>query len=392
LALFRRAGLTTSLAAPTGRAAKRMQEATDQAATTLHRLLEVDPATNSFRHNRDAPLELDALIVDETSMVDIPLFDALLDALPDRARLVLVGDVDQLPSVGPGAILRDVIDSKTVMTVRLTEVFRQAGSSQIVQGAHAVLRGDVPGSSTPNARASAPRAPNGELFFVVREDPDEAAATICDFVQKHIPRAFGLSSMTDIQVLVPMLKTSVGTRALNQMLQARLNPPSNGGRDPSAEITRGEVIFRDGDRVMQIRNDYEREIFNGDIGRVTHIQKGTGGEPPIVTVDFDQRSVTCQGEQLDELVHAYACTVHKAQGSEYPAVVLGLLRTHYVMLARKLLYTAITRAKRLCVIVGSQRALADAARDLQGEERRTTLARKLAEHGAALESELIKRE
>lgn len=364
LALFHDAKLKTALAAPTGRAAKRMTEATGSAATTIHRLLEVDPRRGQFSRNEISPLEIQAVIVDESSMIDVALAHSLMKAIPDGARVVLVGDVDQLPSVGPGSVLRDAIVSGVVPTARLTEVFRQAETSQIVQGAHAILRGEEP---RPSESMSGSRTASGELFVVERADPEEAAKTIVDIVEGRIPKAFGLDPKRDVQVLVPMVRGSVGTRSLNEALQARLNPTG-------IELRRGNTVFRVGDRVMQMRNDYDREIFNGDVGFVSAIDE----EEEILTLKLEEgRDVMAEGDELDELSLAYACTVHKAQGSEYPAIVIGLVNQHFVMLARKLLYTAVTRARRLAVIVGSRWALREAVRDARGEERRTTLARLL---------------
>ncbi len=383
LALFadpRGANLTVALAAPTGRAAKRMSEATGREAATIHRLLEVDPRKQRFTRDEEKPLGVGALIVDETSMVDVPLAHSLLRALSTGTRVVLVGDVDQLPSIGPGAVLRDVIQSGVVPVVRLTEVFRQAGASAIIAGAHAILRGDVPEPS--GALSGGTSAKGGELFVIERGTPEEAAKTLVDVVERHIPRAFGLDPRRDVQVLVPMVRGLVGTRALNLELQARLNPP----RENVGEVRRGGTVFRAGDRVMQMRNDYDREVFNGDVGFVGEIL-GAGGvtdddddSPPRLVVRLEEgRDVPYADEDLDDLTLAYACTVHKAQGSEYPAVVIGLVNQHFVMLARKLLYTAVTRAKRLVVLVGSKWALREAVRDARGEERRTTLARRLRE-------------
>ncbi len=364
LALFEGARLRTALAAPTGRAAKRMNEATAHAATTIHRLLEVDPRKGRFTRDEMTPLDVDALIVDESSMVDVPLAHALVRAIPSGARLVLVGDVDQLPSVGPGSVLRDAIQSGVIPTARLTEVFRQAGSSRIVQGAHAILRGDEPASSPPNRMTGSPA---GELFIVERERPEEAARTIVEIVEQRIPKAFGLDPKREVQVLVPMVRGAVGVRALNAELQARLNPTGH-------EVKRGTNVFRVGDRVMQMRNDYDREIFNGDVGFITDVDDESGA----LTIRLEEgREVTAEDDELDELSLAYACTIHKSQGSEYPAVVIGLVNQHFVMLARKLFYTAVTRARKLVVIVGSRWAIREAIRDARGEERRTTLARRL---------------
>jgi exodeoxyribonuclease V alpha subunit len=368
LALLGRS-LRVALTAPTGRAAKRMTEATGREATTIHRLLAIDPRTRRFKHDEATPLEIDALVVDESSMVDVFLAHALVRALPQRARLVLVGDVDQLPSVGPGAFLRDVIDSGVVPTARLRDVFRQAASSRIIAGAHAILHGRMPEPSERAARSSGGKAA-GELFIIERKDPEEAARTIVEVVEQRLPRAFGFDPKREIQVLVPMIRGVVGTRALNVELQARLNPTG-----PSFQ--RSGTLYRIGDRVMQTRNDYDRDVFNGDVGSVAAV-RGEDGEGPSVEVRLeDGRMVAYEDEDLDDLVLAYACTVHKAQGSEYPAVVIGLVNQHYLLLARKLLYTAVTRGKQLVVIVASPWALREAVRDARGEERRTTLARLL---------------
>jgi exodeoxyribonuclease V alpha subunit len=367
--------LRVALTAPTGRAAKRMTEATGREATTIHRLLAIDPRTRRFKHDEATPLEIDALVVDESSMVDVYLAHALVRALPKRARLVLVGDVDQLPSVGPGAFLRDVIESGVVPTARLRDVFRQAASSRIISGAHAILHGRMPEPSeraergAGGARGAGGKAA-GELFIIERKDPEEAARTIADVVEQRLPRAFGFDPKREVQVLVPMIRGVVGTRALNVELQARLNPTG-----PSFQ--RSGTIYRVGDRVMQTRNDYDRDVFNGDVGSVAEV-RGEDGEGPSVTVRLeDGRMVDYDDEDLDDLVLAYACTVHKAQGSEYPAVVIGLVNQHYMLLARKLLYTAVTRGKQLVVIVASPWALREAVRDARGEERRTRLARLL---------------
>ena len=375
LSLLEGARLRTVLAAPTGRAAKRMAEATGREAMTIHRLLEVDPRKQRFSRDEHNPIDAQALVVDEASMVDVPLAHALMRATAKGTRVILVGDVDQLPSIGPGAVLRDVIESGVVPTVRLTEVFRQAGSSRIVQGAHAILRGEPPTPS--GAMGGARSAPSGELFLVERAEPEDAARTIVEIVESRIPRAFSLDPRRDVQVLVPMVRGVVGTRALNVDLQARLNPPREGG----AEARRGQTIFRVGDRVMQMRNDYDREVWNGDVGFVqsirAHDDEGDDDKTRLTVRLEEGREVAYEDAELDELTLAYACTVHKAQGSEYPAVVIGLVNQHYVMLARKLLYTAVTRAKKLVVIVGSRWALREAVRDARGEERRTTLGRRL---------------
>lgn len=357
LSVFDRSGKTVRLAAPTGRAAKRMSEATGRDASTLHRLLEFDPKERGFLRNRKNPIEGDVLIVDEASMIDLQLCDALTQAIADDARLVLVGDVDQLPSIGPGAILRDVIGSRAIPTVQLSQIFRQAEGSLIVQNAHRIHDGLRPEGST---------SKNGEFFVFVREDPAEAAATIHDLVTDRIPRGFGLDPVRDIQVLTPMNKGPVGTIVLNESLQRALNPSG-------PTVTRGEKTFRLGDKVMQLRNDYEREVFNGDIGRISAID----AEASTMMVTFDGKDVTYETGDLDDLVLAYATSIHKSQGSEYPAVVVTMMSTHFVMLSRNLLYTAVTRGKKLVVIVTDGRALSLALSETRREERLTGLRMRL---------------
>ncbi len=359
LHLLEERGRSALFAAPTGRAAKRLSEATGHPAQTLHRLLEFSPQQAVFQRNADRPLEADFIVVDETSMVDIVLFHHLLQATPSGSQLLFVGDADQLPSVGPGAVLRDLLASQALPSVVLTEVFRQAAQSQIVQNAHRIHDGLLPEWDE--------SLEDGDFFFVEREEPEGAAAAVCELVAKRIPERFGLDAVRDIQVLTPMHRGSVGATALNEALQGVLNPDG-------ARLDRRERSFRQGDKVMQLRNDYDREIFNGDIGRIAGVQAAAG----TLEVDFDGRLVAYQPDDLDQLTLAYACTVHKAQGSEYPAVVLPLLTQHYPMLQRNLLYTAVTRAKRLLVIVGSRRALALAVKSRRIRERYTRLAKRLA--------------
>ena len=358
LSLFDRAKLVTRLAAPTGRAAKRMSESTGRDAVTIHRLLEVDARTGRFQRSHESPLDADAIVIDEASMIDAPLARALLEAIPDRARVVLVGDVDQLPSVGPGAILRDVLASAVVPSVRLTTIFRQAGGSLIVDAAHRIRSGEQP--------APAPD-PSGDFFIVQRSDPDAARATIVELVTKRIPARFGLDPVRDIQVLTPMHKGGAGVEALNEALQAALNPPRG------AEVVRGAKRFRDGDKVMQLKNDYDREIYNGDVGVIGGLDR----ERRTLSVRIDDRAVTYEDGDLDALSLAYAVSIHKSQGSEYPAVVIPWLRQHYVMLARNLLYTAVTRGKRLVVLVADPRAIALALSEDRQNERRTSLDERL---------------
>jgi exodeoxyribonuclease V alpha subunit len=348
LAVFERAGVATRLAAPTGRAAKRMSEATGREAGTLHRLLEFDPKTGAFKRDAKRPLDAGAVVVDESSMVDVWLADALTQAVADGARLVLVGDVDQLPSVGPGSVLRDAIASNVVACVRLVKIFRQAASSLIVENAHRINAGEEPIL----AEKGDPRA---DFFVMDRRDPDEARAAVIDLVTRHIPRRFGLDPVRDVQVLTPMNRGPLGTAVLNEALQAALNPNNPG-------LVRGRVTFRVGDKVMQLRNDYDRGVFNGDVGVVASIGDEEDGG---LVVRFDvgggagnePRDVPYDGRALDELTLAYACTVHKSQGSEYPAIVMPLLTSHFVMLSKNLVYTAVTRGKRLVVLVADPRAL-----------------------------------
>jgi exodeoxyribonuclease V alpha subunit len=359
LNVLSRSRLRVKLAAPTGRAAKRLSESTGLEASTLHRLLAFDPRQLQFQLNSDNPIEADVVIVDEASMIDIPLGAALIAALPTAARLIVVGDSDQLPSVGPGALLRDLIDSGAVPTVRLNEIFRQTGDSRIVLNAHRILHGEMPESVDANL-------PNADFFVVPRKTPEEAAELICDLVLTRIPRRFGFDPKKDIQVLTPMHRGPAGTIALNELLQAALNPEG-----PALE-SRGQKL-RLGDKIMQTRNDYEREVFNGDIGLITAVDL----EARKLTVRFEQRDVEYDDPSLSALTLAYATSIHKSQGSEYPAVVIPLLTAHFVMLSRNLVYTAVTRAKRLCVLAADPRAIRLALAETRREERMTRLAARL---------------
>ena len=356
LGVFERAGVIARLAAPTGRAAKRMSEATGQDATTLHRLLEFDPKTSTFKRDAKKPIEAGALVVDESSMVDVWMADALTQAVPEGARLILVGDVDQLPSVGPGSVLRDAINSGVVPCVRLVKIFRQAEQSLIVQNAHRINGGEMP--YLPE------KGEESDFFIINRTSPEEALKTVIEMVTKRIPGKFHLDPIKDVQVLTPMNRGGIGTIALNQALQAVLNPSSPG-------IERGKYTFRVHDKVMQLRNDYDRNVFNGDVGLVSSID----AEEDTLMVRFDEdREVKYDGRTLDELTLAYACTVHKSQGSEYPAVVIPLLTAHFVMLSKNLLYTAVTRGKKLVVLVADPRAVKLALGEQRREERQTKLA------------------
>jgi exodeoxyribonuclease V alpha subunit len=359
LRVFDRARLSVRLAAPTGRAAKRLSESTGRDACTIHRLLEVDPRTSRFQRTAENPLPASALIVDEASMIDVSLAAGLLDAVRPGSRLIIVGDADQLPSVGPGAILRDLIASQVVPTVRLGEIFRQAVQSRIVHNAHRILCGEMP-------EWGKAEAPHCDFFVISRRDPTQAAELVRELVTRRIPRRFGFDAMEQIQVLTPMHRGPAGTASLNSALQQTLNS-SGAGLE-----SRGQVL-RVGDKVMQTRNDYEREVFNGDIGRVCCVDLAERR----VTVRFEGREVDYDNASLEALTLAYATSIHKSQGSEYPAVVVLLLTAHFVMLSRHLLYTAVTRAKQLCVLVADPRALAMALAETRKEERLTRLAARL---------------
>jgi exodeoxyribonuclease V alpha subunit len=339
------------LCAPTGRAAKRMTEATGFEARTIHRLLEVNPKTGGFKRQEDNPLDCDLLVVDEASMVDVPLMHALLRAVPDEAALLIVGDIDQLPSVGPGQVLADIIASGAVPVVRLTEVFRQAAQSRIISNAHRINQGSMPDLSPPETES--------DFYFVQAEDPETAAGRIVELAKTRIPRRFGLDPIRDIQVLCPMNRGRVGARSLNVELQAVLNPAGE------LKVERFGWTYAPGDKVMQIENDYDKEVYNGDTGTVEDVNPDAG----VIVVGFDGRSVAYRIGELDTLVPAYAATIHKSQGSEYPAVIIPVLTQHYVMLQRNLLYTGVTRGKRLVVLVGQKQAVAIAVKNASGRRR-----------------------
>ena len=365
LMVLRKRKIEVALAAPTGRAAKRLTEATGAVgfqAKTLHRLLEYAPHDNTYQRNEENPLPYQFVIVDEASMIDILLFYHLLKALPSDAHLLLVGDADQLPSVGPGNVLRDLLRSEAIPTVRLTELFRQAQQSQIVVNAHRINSGQVP---------SLKREPKSDFFFVPEEDPIRAQHLVLDFVQRRIPTHYHLDPMSDIQVLSPMYRGPLGVTSLNEELQAHLNPKA------FVELEWGGRSLRLGDKVMQVRNNYDKSVFNGDVGWIRSINK----ENSILKVEFLEEAgpmlVEYAFHELDELLLAYAVTVHKSQGSEYPAIVLPLVNQHYMLLQRNLLYTAITRAKHLCVLVGQPRALEVAVKNNRVAQRNTGLAERL---------------
>ena len=326
------------LGAPTGRAAKRMTETTGLEARTIHRLLEVDPANGGFKRDTDNPLDCDLLVIDETSMVDVQMMNALVKAIPRRAALLLVGDVDQLPSVGPGQVLSDMIESGAVPVVRLTEVFRQAAQSRIITNAHRINSGNMP-DLTPDATS--------DFHFIEADEPEAVIAKLVDVVARRLPKRYGVDPIRDIQVLCPLNRGGLGARTLNIELQAALNPP---GAD---RVERFGWTYGPGDKVMQIINDYEKEVYNGDIGRVVALD----AEDRTLTIEYDGRPVVYDFGELDAVVLAYATTIHKAQGSEYPVVIVVLTTKHYAMLARRPIYTGITRGKRLVVIVGQKKAL-----------------------------------
>lgn len=355
IAALKKAGLCVLLAAPTGRAAKRMSEATGMEAKTIHRLLEYNPQ-DGYKRNDENPLEGDALIVDECSMIDILLMNNLLKAVPVGMRLVFVGDIDQLPSVGAGNVLRDIIDSQRIPVVRLVRIFRQAQKSRIVMNAHAINQGRFPDTS--NGRDT-------DFFFMREDDPERAAATIVRLVKERLPRAYR-ESPDRIQVLTPMQRGVVGAANLNLLLQQALNPSG-----PS--LNRGGYTYRQGDRVMQQRNNYDKDVFNGDLGYIREVDT----EERTLKVDFDGKWVEYDVTELDELTLAYATTIHKAQGSEYPIVVMPVLMTHFVMLQRNLIYTGITRAKKICVLLGAAKALAYAVRNVSVLKRNTRLKERL---------------
>lgn len=356
--------LRLMLCAPTGRAAKRMTELSGMEAKTIHRMLAYEPGSGRFRYNAKSPLETDVLIVDETSMIDIQLAVHLFRAVPRHGLLILVGDVDQLPSVGPGCVLRDIIESNTIPVFRLTEIFRQSDGSQIVRNAHRVNSGqmpELPGKDEALARQR-------DFYFVSAETPAHGVELIRKLVCEAIPRRFRLQPLRDVQILTPMQKGELGARSLNAAMQAALNPQ---GR----EVERYGWKYRERDRVMQTENNYDKDVFNGDVGTIVKVDAAE----QEVLVRYDDRQVAYDFQELDELTPAYAVTVHKSQGSEYPCVVLPLHTQHYVMLQRNLLYTGITRGKQLVVLVGTAKAVGLAVRNAEAGRRNTTLRRRLRE-------------
>ena len=370
ISAYKAYGLKILLAAPTGRAAKRMTEATGMEAKTIHRLLECKPP-DGYQRNEEKPLEGDVLIVDECSMIDIILMNSLLKAIPPTMRLIMVGDIDQLPSVGPGNVLRDIIDSGTFPVVRLTRIFRQAQTSRIIMNAHRINEGKLPDIS--NGKSS-------DFFFVEKEDPEDAVKYIVDLVEKKLPDYYHVPS-SQIQVLTPMQRGLVGATNLNLALQEVLNPSEHDifmkGRGkvsmPKETLRRSGYAFRADDKVMQIKNNYDKDVYNGDIGIIESVNE----TDRTLKVNFDGRSVEYDISELDELVHAYATTIHKSQGSEYPVVVMPVMMNHYVMLQRNLIYTGITRAKKILVIIGTRKALTYAVKNVTVTKRNTLLKERL---------------
>ncbi|HZC07391.1 MAG TPA: ATP-dependent RecD-like DNA helicase, partial [Ktedonobacterales bacterium] len=368
-------GVEYALAAPTGRAARRMTEATGRPASTLHRLLEFQPGNYDFAYNEHRPLPQRFIIVDEVSMLDILLAYRLVRAIAPEASLLLVGDADQLPSVGPGAVLADILASERAPCARLTELFRQAQASAIVVTAHRVNAGEIPALRS---------EPNSDFFFLRAESPEAAQRLVVDLVARRLPARYGFDPVRDIQTLAPMYRGAAGVTALNLALQARLNPPRPDASEGA--VTYGDHTLRVGDKVMQARNNYDKGpsgVFNGDLGYVTAVDSENGGVMVTFPDTAPERAerggvvVAYEPHELDELALAYACTIHRAQGSEYPCVVLPLVAQHYLLLRRTLLYTAITRAKRLCVLVGDPRALRQAVENSQRAARFTGLADRL---------------
>jgi exodeoxyribonuclease V alpha subunit len=368
--LLRAKDKSVLLTAPTGRAAKRLTETTGQAAQTIHRLLEWNPSSGrQFVRNGDNPLDADLIIVDEASMIDTLLMNHLLKAIKEGTHLLLVGDVDQLPSVGAGNVLRDLINSKKIPTVRLDKIYRQAADSYIIINAHRINQAQMPIFSRDTH----------DFFFFKEENPHRAAVLLIDIVGRRLPRSFNYDPERQIQVLSPMHRGPVGVAALNEALQHTLNPPS----PQKVEIKHSHQLLREGDRVMQIRNNYEREVFNGDMGRILKIHIAE----QLVQVKFDHQVIEYEFYELDQLTHSYAVSVHKSQGSEYPVIVLPLLTEHYMMLQRHLVYTAISRAKEMVVIVGDKRAIRRAVENTHITERNTSLIEQLEAFEITLEEE-----
>lgn len=358
--VFEAAKARILLAAPTGRAAKRMSEATGRDARTIHRLLEYSPKEDRFAKNEDSPLACGLLVIDEASMMDTLLFYHLLKAVPLGATVILVGDIHQLPSVGPGNVLADIIASGVVSVAELNEIFRQSAESEIICNAHLINKGKLPLLESSQEKLS-------DFYFIPKDSAEDAADLIVDLIKYHIPRRFGLDPVNDVQLLTPMHKGAVGAENMNGRLQNALNPNA-------MEVKRGTKVFRLHDKVMQVRNNYDKDIFNGDIGRITFID----AKERKISVDFDGSVMIYEFDELDELVPAYAISIHKSQGSEYPAVVIPLMMQHYVLLQRNLVYTGVTRGKKLVVLVGETKALAMAIKNNETSRRFTKLAERLS--------------
>lgn len=362
LKIIRSKGASVTLCAPTGRAAKRLTESTGMTAKTIHRLLEFDPGTRQFKYDQDNPIEADLVVVDEASMIDIVLMHHLLKAISSHCALIIVGDVDQLPSVGPGAVLSDIIRSECVNTVRLTEIFRQAASSQIIVNAHRVNSGQMPISEKDTKKLT-------DFYFIEADSPEDIHKKTLKVITERIPERFKLDPIRDVQLLTPMHRGDIGVRGMNEDLQKILN----GEAEP--KVLRYGNTYSSGDKVMQITNNYDKDVFNGDIGFI----KSMDLDEKSLKVDFDDRIVEYYFDELDELVLAYACTIHKSQGSEYPAVVIPVATQHYMMLQRNLLYTGITRGKKLVVLVGQKKALSMAVKNIKANMRVTQLAFRINE-------------
>ncbi|CAK0751373.1 ATP-dependent RecD-like DNA helicase [Gammaproteobacteria bacterium] len=360
LRILRAKQVEVLLCAPTGRAAKRLAESTGMEARTLHRTLEFDPKQGGFKRNADHPLEADLVVLDETSMVDVVLMNQLLRALPSRTALLLVGDVDQLPSVGPGAVLGDIIASAAISTLRLTEIFRQAATSRIIVNAHRINNGLFPERPTPGEES--------DFYLVYAKTPEEVRDRLLEVVTQRIPKRFGLDPVREVQVLTPMNRGALGARSLNVELQGLLNPKG------APRVERFGSSYAPGDKVIQTVNNYDKEVFNGDIGTITRIDPEEG----LLWIDYDGRSVEYELSELDEVALAYATSIHKSQGSEYPAVVIPLATQHYTLLERNLLYTAVTRGRRLVVVIVQPQALAVAVKNLRARQRLTNLQARLA--------------
>lgn len=359
LLILRAKALNVTLCAPTGRAAKRLSESTGLEAKTIHRLLEFDPKSFGFKRNKDNPLETELLVIDESSMVDVALMNRLLSAVPDKASLLIVGDVDQLPSVGPGSVLADIIDSEAVPTVRLTEIFRQAATSKIITNAHRINKGQQP--------LNAEGKELSDFYFIPSDTPEDIHAKLIQVVTERIPKRFNLDPIKDIQVLTPMNRGGLGSHSLNSELQAKLN----GSAEP--KVTRFGVTFSPGDKVIQTVNNYDKEVFNGDIGRILEIDT----EEASLLIEYDGRDVAYEFSELDEVQLAYATSIHKSQGSEYPAVVIPLAMQHYALLEKNLIYTGVTRGKKLVIIIGQSKALSMAIKNKKAAKRLTRLMERL---------------